>query len=104
MVLNLDHRPNFIQSFVFLDIEASGIFPVDHMNPMEGPPIPANCRQAPHAMEISLVSITRKAILSGIRRMHSLIQNSDDVESSGTCRISDIRFPANVYTAQVFFL
>lgn len=33
-----------IQSFVFLDVEASGLFPVNPMNPLDDLPIPGGQR------------------------------------------------------------
>uniref|UniRef100_A0A915PY34 Exonuclease domain-containing protein n=1 Tax=Setaria digitata TaxID=48799 RepID=A0A915PY34_9BILA len=107
-----------IQSFVFLDVEASGLFPVDAMNPLDDPPIPGNSRdlsqmlrnytrltssrQAPHVTEVSLVSATRKAVLSGIREMTTLM-NIDEMDIQGPLhsKLSSFRVPCNIFSAQV---
>lgn len=44
MAASVGYRSGPIQSFVFLDIEASGLFPIDAMNPLDDPPIPGNQR------------------------------------------------------------
>lgn len=65
--------------------------------------IAASSQQAPHIIEISLVSATRKAVLSGIKKMISLVQGNEEYSEavpSGTT-VSNFRIPCNVYTAQV---
>ncbi len=44
MAGNVSHVSGPIQSFVFLDVEASGLFPIDAMNPLDDPPIPGSQR------------------------------------------------------------
>uniref|UniRef100_A0A0R3RSB0 Exonuclease domain-containing protein n=1 Tax=Elaeophora elaphi TaxID=1147741 RepID=A0A0R3RSB0_9BILA len=121
MAVNVVHRANPIQSFVFLDVEASGLFPIDAMNPLDDPPIPGSQRdlsqilrhhirltcsnQAPHITEISLISATRKAVLSGIQKMSQLM-NSDEANhevsrSRLNPRSSSFRIPYNICSAQV---
>lgn len=118
MAGNVSHVSGPIQSFVFLDVEASGLFPIDAMNPLDDPPIPGSQRdlsqillnhirltssnQAPHIMEISLVSATRKAILSGIRKMDAVMNNDEaDDQASLRSRSSSFRIPCNIYSAQI---
>ncbi|KAK6108902.1 hypothetical protein QQG55_33845 [Brugia pahangi] len=118
MAGNVSHVSGPIQSFVFLDVEASGLFPIDAMNPLDDPPIPGSQRdlsqillnhirltssnQAPHIMEISLVSATRKAILSGIRKMDAVMNNNEaDDQASLRSRSSSFRIPCNIYSAQI---
>ncbi|KAL3985951.1 hypothetical protein ACH3XW_40760 [Acanthocheilonema viteae] len=119
MAIGVDHKLSIIQSFVFLDVEANGLFPIDAMNPLDDPPIPGSERdlsqilrnhirltsssQAPHMMEISLISATRKAVLSGIRKMDQLLNNdADDMSRFGLrSRSSSFRIPCNIYCAQV---
>ncbi|CAG9531039.1 unnamed protein product [Cercopithifilaria johnstoni] len=120
MAVDVNHRLGFIQSFVFLDIEASGLFPNDALNPLDDPPIPGsqrdlsqtlrnhirltNSNQAPHIMEISLISATRKAVLSGIRKMDQLMNSeaSDEVTRSRlSSRPISFRIPCNIHSAQV---
>ncbi|VDK72852.1 unnamed protein product [Onchocerca ochengi] len=114
----LAQKSGFIQSFVFLDVEASGLFQINAMNPLDDPPIPGSQRdlsqmlnsyirltsssQAPHVTEISLISATRKAILSGIRKMDALM-NADEISGqiSFRSRSNSFRIPYNTYSAQV---
>lgn len=64
--------------------------------------VSASSSQAPHVMEISLISATRKAVLSGIRKMDHVMNSEldDEVPCSGSSRI---RIPCNIYSAQVLF-
>lgn len=44
MAVSADHKLGLIQSFVFLDVEASGLFPIEAMNPLDDPPVPGSQR------------------------------------------------------------
>lgn len=68
--------------------------------------VSAHSNQAPHIMEISLISATRKAVLSGIRKMDQWMNSETDDEVSRSrlsSRSSSFRIPFNVYSAQVLF-
>ncbi|KAM3716533.1 Breast cancer metastasis-suppressor 1-like protein-A [Dirofilaria immitis] len=88
------------------------------MNPLDDPPIPGNQRdlsqilrnhirltsssQAPHVTEISLISATRKAILSGIQKMDALMNAAEiNDQVPRHSRFSSFRIPCNVYSAQI---
>lgn len=64
--------------------------------------VSASSSQAPHVMEISLISATRKAVLSGIRKM-DVLMNSDEADDQvpRRSRSSNFRIPCNSYSAQV---
>lgn len=66
--------------------------------------ISASPSQAPHIMEISLISATRKAVLSGIQKMDVLMScNEADYQEPFRFRCSNFRIPCNIYCAQVLF-
>ncbi|EFO23863.2 hypothetical protein LOAG_04618 [Loa loa] len=64
--------------------------------------ISASSSQAPHIMEISLISATRKAVLSGIRKMDALMNSNEaDSQEPFYSRSSSFRIPCNICSAQV---
>lgn len=63
---DMDRVPDSIQSFVFLDIEASGLFPTDRMNPMEDPPIPGDRRNLTQMLRNHIRLSTLSSYFSGL--------------------------------------
>ncbi|VDN02381.1 unnamed protein product [Thelazia callipaeda] len=121
MSTSVECKHRCMQSFVFLDIETNGLFPVVAMNPLDDPPVLGGGRdlfrmlrnyimmtsshEAPYVTEISLLSVTRKAILSGIAKMDSLVidDEANDREAPHPSS-NNFRIPCNIYAAQKFLV
>uniref|UniRef100_A0A0N5AJB6 Exonuclease domain-containing protein n=1 Tax=Syphacia muris TaxID=451379 RepID=A0A0N5AJB6_9BILA len=102
-----------IKTFVFMDLETTGLFPDDCLNPLNSVLISTddfmnfssllsshimsnNLRNAPKITEISLVAVSRKQLEGVIKRP----KVSDDKEFD-QLKYTVVRLPCNIHTCQV---
>ena len=106
-----------IKTFVFMDLEGTGLFPEEPLNPLYFPQCSSdNARNtsnlletyilstpqndAPRITEISLVSVSRNQIENAINQLNLSLDVTDKPLTSNSVR-SIVRLPCDIHTRQV---